>query len=174
MKNKNGLKISAMSCALGAALVFGALGTGCVGAHQGTLDEIAGALGQQEPYTEAFIDYPGPSDRWAGPARFILHVTAKDKAVDVKLPAQWHPVPSNDHRAPAAVLTGDQARDKLANLATAMQEDSSSFRGCMYPIRVRLVRADGEILDKTGCRDQSRWAKTASETVDFFVAHAGK
>jgi hypothetical protein len=71
-------------------------------------------------------------------------------------------------------MTGDQAREKLSNLATAMAEDSSTYQGCMYPIRVRLIRADGSVLDKEGCREQSKWSKTASETVDYFIANGVK
>jgi len=148
--------------------------SGCVGARNSTLDEIAGVFGggDKAVYTEAFLDYPGPADQWAGPAHFILHVTAKDKVADVQIPAQWHPVAS-DHRAPASALTGEEARAKLSELANSMRDDSGEYRGCMYPIRVRLVRADGNVLDKMGCRDQSKWSKTASETVDFFFSHSG-
>jgi hypothetical protein len=156
-----------------AILAAGLVGSGCVGARQGTLDEISAAAGNQN-FTEAFIDYPGPSEQWAGPARFILHVTAKEKDVDVKVPAQWHPVFPASHRAIASQMTGEQARGKLSNLAVAMNEDTSSYAGCMYPIRVRLIRADGSVMDKEGCREQSKWSKTASETVDFFIANGLK
>jgi hypothetical protein len=152
-------------------LSAGVIVSGCMGAHQGTLDEIGASA--HPAYIEAFIDYPGPAEHWAAPATFILHVTTKDRQVEVKIPAQWHPVASAvpvEGRAPSSVLTGDQAREKLGNLAAAMEEDKSTYRGCMYPIRVRLIRADGGVLDKAGCRGQSGWSKSASETVDFFFS----
>jgi hypothetical protein len=165
MKAANFSKLMVSVIALGIA-------SGCVNGRNSTLDEIAGIFGADKAvYTEAFLDYPGPADQWAGPAHFILHVTAKDKVADVQVPAQWHPVAS-DHRAPASALTGEEARTKLSDLANAMHEDGGDYHGCMYPIRVRLIRADGNVLDKMGCRDQSKWSKTASETVDFFVSHA--
>lgn len=146
--------------------------SGCVNGRNSTLDEIAGVFSSDKAvYTEAFLDYPGPADQWAGPAHFILHVTAKDKVAEVQIPAQWYPVAS-DHRAPASALTGEEARAKLSDLAASMRDDSGDYHGCLYPIRVRLIRADGNVLDKMGCRDQSRWSKTASETVDFFFSHA--
>jgi hypothetical protein len=149
-------------------------GSGCVGAHQSTFDEISNALGGGKNFTEAFIDYPGPAEQWAGPARFTLHVTTKDTQVSVVIPAQWHPVITPGHRTVASTMTGDQAREKLTDLATAMAEDSSVYQGCMYPIRVRMIRSDGSVLDKEGCREQSKWSKTASETVDYFIANGVK
>jgi hypothetical protein len=153
---------------------MGVIGSGCVGAHQSTFDEISNALGGSKNFTEAFIDYPGPAEQWAGPARFTLHVTTKDTQVSVVIPAQWHPVMTPGRRAVASTMTGDQAREKLSDLATAMAEDSSAYQGCMYPIRVRLIRSDGSVLDKEGCREQSKWSKTASETVDYFIANGVK
>jgi hypothetical protein len=155
-------------------VVSAILVTACVGARQGTLDEISAAVGGKQVFNEAFLDYPGPSEQWAGPARFILHVTAKDKDADVQIPAQWHPVTTVTHRTLASTMTGDQARAKLTELAAAMTEDNSVYAGCSYPIRVRLVRPDGSVLDKEGCREQSKWSKTASETVDYFITNGLK
>jgi hypothetical protein len=66
-------------------------------------------------------------------------------------------------------MTGDEAREQLATLATAVQGAGTPFAGCMSPVRVRLVRADGGLLEKHGCRSEAGWSRTVSDAVNVFV-----
>ena len=148
--------------------------TGCMtGQDKTTLDLIAGST---MPYTEAYIEYRGPPDRWAGPANWILHVSSKDaQNPEITVPDAWKAADTVTARKPASqTTTSEESRAKIGALASAMEEEDSGYQGCLYPIHVRLIRADGFVLDKQGCRGQSHWAKAASETVDYFMIAAGK
>lgn len=57
------------------------------------------------------------------------------------------------------------AREKLQALAQSLATDTPDFSGCLYPVRVRLVREDGSILEKAGCRGQKGWPRLASQTL---------
>jgi hypothetical protein len=145
------------------------------GQNQATIDAIAGtpAVAEASPVVEAYIDYRGPQERWVGAAPFTLHVTAKNsEKPEVVVPPAWSQEAgaTAEARRPAQVLTGEEARAKMAQLASALQEKDAGFAGCMYPIHVRLIRANGNVVDQQGCRGQSSWSKVASETVDFFMA----
>ncbi len=149
---------------------------GCLSMQsQSTLDEMQGST----PFVEAFVEYPGPQAKWAGPVIFILHVVAKDAgtAQVAIAPALFGRVTpplvarrklASTQPAPKG-LSGNYAREQIAQLATALQGADQSFAGCLYPIRVRLVRADGALLEKQGCRSQSGWSTTASEFVNRFI-----
>lgn len=168
---KKNVKTILSSTLVPMGVLLGSLVSGCMtGQNQSTFDAI---LGSSQNYVEAFIEYKGPQERWAGPANWVMHVSARDSgAPQVVIPTAWTPTTvSPNVRKPASQgLTAEVARARLTTLAAAMNENDSGYKGCMYPIHVRLVRSDGGILDEQGCRDQSHWAKTASETVDFFVA----
>ena len=151
--------------------------TGCMsGQNQATIDAISASTSSGEiAVAEAYIEYRGPEERWAGPAGFTMHVTAKgSEKPEVVVPPAWsqHSGTTSETRRPAQILTGEEARVKMGQLAAAVQDKSASFVGCLYPIHVRLIRTDGAVIDQQGCRGQSSWAKAASETVDFFMASA--
>jgi hypothetical protein len=149
--------------------------SGCLSMQsQSTIDGITGS---NQPFTEAYIEYPGPQRKWSGPSSFILHVQAKDAgnaqisvtpnlfddrdgSTSGRLPASAHGVP------------GEVARTRLAQLYTALQGQNQNFRGCMYPVRVRMIRADGALMEKVGCRSAMGWSHTASEAVDYFITAA--
>lgn len=155
----------------GAGIIAAAGVTACMtGQNQTTLDAITG--NSTQPYVEAFLEFRGPQERWAGPANWVMHVVAKDgEKPQIVAPPAWMTETTSQARKPASqLLTGEEARAKLTGLASVASDGGSSFHGCMYPIHVRLIRADGNVLDKQGCRDQSHWAKAASEAVDFFLA----
>ncbi len=128
------------------------------------------------PYVEAFVEYAGPQEKWAGPASFTLHVIAKDAggATVTVQPALFTELPpagmAAQGRTPASQgLPGELAREHLAHLATSLQGADQAFRGCLSPVRVRLIRADGSLLEKRGCRSQSGWNRVASEAVSNFI-----
>lgn len=147
----------------------------CLGMQsQSTLDGIQGAT---HPYVEAFIEYAGPHAKWAGPSNFMLHVVAKDAgaAKITVTPALFRdalpPAGMSKDRAPASQgVPGEHARQRLAHMATSLQGADQTFKGCLSPLRVRLIRADGAVLEKQGCRGQSGWAKGASEAVSHFIS----
>jgi hypothetical protein len=150
---------------------------GCLSMQsQGPLDEIQGAVKNASPWVEGWIEYPGPKEKWAGPTTFVLHVRAKDAAeaqISVS-PALFRPSDdvTTSARAPASArkgLSGDAAREYLSHVAVALQGADAAFRGCLSPVRVRLLRADGTLLEKSGCRGQNGWSRSASESVNYFL-----
>ena len=40
----------------------------------------------------------------------------------------------------------------------------------MYPVRLRLVRANGGLVDKMGCRSDVGWPRAVSEAVSAFLS----
>lgn len=164
--------------AMSAAVVAVSMVAGCM-SMQGdgnTLDLVEESMGNFKPILEAYIEYSGPQARWAGPASFILHVDAKDGQYpkiqvnpNLFLPETGDPEITG--RVPAAErLTTEQARDRLNILAVLMQEQEQVFRGCLSPVRVRLIRQDGSIIERQGCRGQVGWSKEASEVVNYFIS----
>jgi hypothetical protein len=177
----------------GAALV--ATGWGCLSMQsQNTIDGGNNNLSSSnQPFVEAYIEYPGPQTKWAGPSSFILHVTAKDAGaaqitMTPDLPtgdkpaAPSHDATTSSHRAPAASalsaaagarttrkMTSEEARNQLAFLGNALQGAQAPFRGCMSPVRVRMIRADGGIFERQGCRSELGWSRAVSEAVSTFV-----
>ncbi len=159
----------------------GVMGSACLSMqNQTTLEGIQGAAG---PYVEAYIEYPGPSDKWAGPSHFILHVLAKDSGMAqiAVTPALFKPVAVDPHapgaKAIGAVteltrtpgMSGEAAREQLGRLMTALTGGEASFRGCLSPVRVRVIRADGAVTERHGCRGGKGWSKAVSESVDQFI-----
>ena len=167
-------KLTRAALSLGLGVAVGGAVTGCMtGQDKSTLDLIAGSL--QQPYVEAYIEYQGPQQRWAGPANWVMHVTAKDSGEpEIILPDAWRQDATSLARKPASHgTTAEESRAKIGALAASMEEDDAGFHGCLAPVHVRLVRQDGYVVDKQGCRDQSHWAKAASEAVDYFLSAAG-
>lgn len=188
----------------GTGVVLLATGWGCLSMQsQSTLDGPSSTSSSSQSYVEAYVEYPGPQFKWAGPASYILHVTAKDAGLaqitmtpelkqaeksrveshdeevtsSTRAPAAAAPM---DTSAPASVppptsvpsfrnMTSDEARAQLAYMANALQGAQAPFRGCMSPVRVRMVRANGSILEKQGCRSEQGWSRAVSETVSAFV-----
>src|SRR5947209_8332355 len=72
------MKSSLRSAALVVAL--GAIASGCLSTqNQSSLDGTTSKDGvSTQPFVELFVEYPGPQAKWAGPASYVLHVTAKD------------------------------------------------------------------------------------------------
>jgi hypothetical protein len=42
----------------------------------------------------------------------------------------------------------------------------------MFPVRVRLIRSDGTLIERQGCRGQAGWPRVASEVVNHFIEGA--
>lgn len=163
-------------------LALGA-GGGCLSmSGQTTLDAMQGDTVAQ-PVVEAYIEFAGPAERWVGPTSFILHVVAKDSGMAqiAVRPALFNkreasPAEQKDRAAGRVLaskgMSGDSARENLATLASALQGAESPFKGCLLPVRVRLIRADGSLVEKQGCRGAIGWPQVASEMVNTFVTAA--
>lgn len=183
---------------LPAAILASAVATaGCMSmSGQGTLDAVQDALsgkGETQVYTEAYIEFAGPGGRWAGPQSLLLHVSAKDPEQPAEIsvtPVMFQsveaaPEVASEGRKPASQtdggdapaeegppvskVTAAQAREQLAFLGLAVQNDSQPYSGCLYPVRVRLVKVDGALVDQQGCRGSTPWTRVASQTVDYFM-----
>ena len=153
-----------------ALLAFSAAFSGCLSMEsQGTLDAISGNL--QQPFVEAFIEYPGPASKYSGPSNFILHIVAKDagNAQIAVSPALFNKTERKRSLASAAA-TGEATRTRLSQLASALGAGDQIFHGCLYPVRVRLIRADQSLLEKVACRNATGWSRAASEAVDYFIS----
>lgn len=173
----------------GLALAAGLLVlSGCMAARQ-TLDEIDGSMGFAAEGTviEAYIEYPGPAERWAGPQSLLVRVSAKDGSESGQVlitPELFSKLevrsPKGVARMPAPMAMDTEAtRAQLAELAAALQQDGEDtaavqFRGCLYPVRVRLVRSDGAIMEKHGCRAHEGWTAEVSRLTSVFLADAMK
>lgn len=143
------------------------------------------------PYVEAYIEYPGPREKWVGPSSFMVQVNAKgtgnvEIATSPLLPigtivgAKKHPgrviakkekeKEKVEKANTVPVLLKDDARESLGKFAAVLGEETPRFKACLYPIRVRLIRADGAIIEKQGCRADKGWPRAASELVNTFMA----
>lgn len=169
--------------AAGAALLaaVGSLG-GCLSMqNQPAIQALQGNMGAggAKPFVEAYVEYRGPSEKWAGPTSFLLHVVAKDAGVaKISITPALFATPQKTKDADGTTvqrtlaakgMAGETARTHMSNLANAIQGGEQPFRGCLSPVRVRLVRADGAIVEKQGCRGSVGWPKAASEAVNQFI-----
>jgi hypothetical protein len=164
------------STALGLGLA-GLLG-GCTSLqNQNGLEAFKAAEKSTSPIVEAFFEYGGPDSRWAGPSALIVRVDARERGM-AKVTSQpqvrLRHLPADGTTAGRGLasvssVTSDEARTQLAEIATQMQADAQTFSGCLYPLRVRLVRQDGGVLEKHGCRSTQGWPSAVSKAVSFYL-----
>jgi hypothetical protein len=151
----------------------------CVGSqHEATFDAVVSASGLA--FVEGFIEYAGPQAKWAGPVTVVAHVSAYDnERAELRVSPQFFrdgaaTGAETAGRKPASQgLTTAYARERLNELANAMQDSggaADAFRGCLYPVRARLVRTDGSVVEKQGCRAQTGWPRAASETISLLIS----
>jgi hypothetical protein len=162
-----------------------------------TLEAIQQSMGKA-PFVEAYVEYPGPENRWAGPATFRLHLTAKDLATPASItvsPALWRPhrsLASNALPGPAPAasevtrvsdmshlptasgsISVEMARDELFRLGSALEGVDGNvpgLAGCLSPVHVRLTRSDGSVTEKRGCRSQAGWQRAVGESVNHWLS----
>jgi hypothetical protein len=160
---------------LGAALFAVALIAGC-STQVAPKDAVTDA-----PFVEAYLEYVGPPEKWAGPGTLMVHLTAKDlNSAEVALSPdlieqiikrhQTSKVPPLTPVTATTRPTGELAREKFAYLAEAISTDKSKFFGCLYPLRARLIRSNGAVVEKQGCRSFQGWPSIASRTVSQMLA----
>jgi hypothetical protein len=153
---------------------------GCAGAARNKTAAASGAAPVSTaqapaPVVEAFLEFVGPPDRWAGPPTMMIHLTAKDPefAELAVTPAISGPGARMDLRrtqrassSGPARIGATLARESLAELTMAVQAESelATFSGCLFPVRVKLVRADGSVTERSGCRTLTGWPVALSLT----------
>lgn len=157
--------------------------------NESPFDEV-GKQAQGQGFVEGFIEYGAPQNRLVGPQPFLLHVSARQSGpVEVEVspssldPAQREAAPPTvkaralSSVVPATEVVGspmsaETARVRLAALAHAIEQPAPRFEGCLSPVRVRLVRADGALVEKEGCRASQGWPRAVSEAVSAFMDSA--
>ncbi len=139
------------------------------------------AHSKQHPYVEAYLEYTGPAARWAGPNTFVVHVVAKDLSVaEISIRPDLFGSLQAGQEAKRGLANYQPseatpvARAHLSELAKAMEDSNDSFFACLYPVRVRLLRADGSVFERNGCRSREGWASVASKTLSQFLVLATK
>ena len=129
--------------------------------------------GTAATFVEAFIEFPGPDAKWAGPDSIVLHVDARSAqvakieftpALAVRTKGGRSLAFATD--APAHPLFREvptrMVRDRLAALGEELESPDRPFAGCLNPVRVWLIRADDEVVEKKGCRTQVSWTRASS------------
>jgi hypothetical protein len=189
MRNRSQIK-NAFVFAL--SLMFGL--QGCSG--RSTLDEIeksfsANSKGETSipggTYVEAVVEYTSPGKKWAAFPTTSIHLKSqsKDGFIEVNVtPKQTQQVfaamnaKANPEGRKIASETNtpskmgvEELRSRLSILANEMGSSdqskySNSYTSCMAPIKVRLLRADGSVFEKMGCRSGSGWSSVASHLVN--------
>ncbi len=72
--------------------------------------------------------------------------------------------------ASAANSAGVALREQIVALATSVQSAGETpFAGCLNPIRIRMIREDGALLERQGCRGSTGWSHTVSQSVASFL-----
>lgn len=127
-------------------------------------------------FVEAVVEYSGPDARWAGPQNFVLRVQVsqdhqtkvswivpefKDKAMFAG--RQLASVPKDENQAGAI-------QDQMRALAFEIQKETGAYTGCLWPVRVRMVRNDGVVIERRGCRGQNRWTERAGRFFDQMLS----
>lgn len=142
---------------------MGAMGAGCFSTltNNPALDVMESMANPRKTYVEAYIEYQGPDEKWAGPATFLIHINAKEEKAVIKV--------VQSSRSGSQGMASEVAREYLDRIASAIYDGDLSFRGCLTPLRVRMIRSDGAVLDKSGCRSSTGWPKVVSEVVDLFM-----
>ncbi len=118
------------------------------------------------PFVDLFIEYPGPSDKWAGPPSLTAHLaTGPGQSGSVKV---LHP--SFESSDPHSSVSVEQAREQVDRMNSVVNHDLKTVPVCTSPVRVRLVRADGALISKQGCRGQSGWPRVASDLTAQWIS----
>ena len=133
----------------------------------------------ESPVVEAYMEYVGPPERWAGPQTLVVHLTARDPELRAA-----HGLPADRGAGRAARAALEQrpgrpapararwrepisyglARDSLTQLAASLKESADpAFAGCLYPLRLKLVRANGTVTERNGCRNLEGWPVVLSQ-----------
>jgi hypothetical protein len=108
---------------------------------------------------EGYIEFPGPNEKWAGPQSFVIHLSTWETNDPIVSITPAFVVPSS----PGTQLSMSEVREDLSRLRGAVTEPMEAQLGCLSPVRVRLIQADGVLLERQACRGQKGWPRIASE-----------
>ncbi len=64
------------------------------------------------------------------------------------------------HKEDASQVT--HIKTDLSELVEALGGDQKEYSACVFKVRVRMVRTDGSVFDKSGCRSARGWSRGAS------------
>ncbi len=125
-------------------------------------------------FTEVLIEYPGPEESWGGPQDFVFHIVAKEgeSAQFATKPAQFLKTTKSGNTFPMKGIAIQATRQDLEKLNRALKENEPEFKGCLTPIRIKLMREDGVVIERQSCRGPVGWPKVASEIVSKYVEHS--
>ena len=147
--------------------------SGCLGSGSDTENDPIFSDGKSLPFTDAYIVYPGPNEKWVGPDTFTVHlstigpvdahVTISSRILKSREMGR-HSIRSSSHN-----LSIEAAREEIARLFASLKEHETVFHGCLSPVRVKLIRSDGALVERQACRGQSGWPKVASEVVNHLI-----
>ena len=139
--------------------------SGCLGSEQATVKPASQEKVKNSPVVEAYIEYPGPDQRWVGPRDFMIHVDALHESK--KHGNSEIVITKGDH----IVRTGpaiDKTREMLKDLEGTIESSATLAPiGCLSPVRIRLVRGDGTVTQKQSCRGQPGWPFLVSQMTDL-------
>jgi hypothetical protein len=149
--------------------------SGCFGSNQETTNSDGSSFADDpsKPFTDVYIEFLGPHQKWAGPQSFTIHVNAVGSA-KAKVTLTTGVFKGGNHsskniQATSYGLSTEAVREEMARLSAALQANETSVRGCLSPVRVRLIRVDGALITRQGCRGQGGWVHVASEIANHFI-----
>lgn len=145
------------------------------------------------PYVEAYLEFSGPDAKWAGPMSANLHVDAREAMPKVtfspalKPPAAAEvmdrtlaseklgekPSDKDVEKAEKSGPTAQQVRESLTELALEIEAQDREAEGCLYPVRARMIRADGSVLESSACRGHPYGVSWAGSASVFFAKMMG-
>ncbi len=171
---RDGLKIAILFVLLFLILLgMGSLFQGCFTPTSDIITPDHPTSEASSPLVEAYIEYPGPHEKWAGPFSFVIHVTIRGPGKPQIMISPEILKPQATEKKTESVgsqgLSTEAVREELARLNAAMQEPERVFHGCLYPVRVSLIRADGVLIERQGCRGQLGWPRIASEISNHLI-----
>ncbi len=115
------------------------------------------------PVREALVQFFTPgSSSWRQPSMVTYHVVLQgaDRALIS--------VASDHGRSGKLTLSkGDGSqlthlRADLSELVEALGGEKKEYSTCVFKARVRMVRIDGSVFEKSGCRSAKGWSRGAS------------
>lgn len=112
-------------------------------------------------FSDVVIEYPSAGLKWGA-----------------GLPLSFHLATRENGTAEASLILGDPSvvtprtkvvkmepvRVSVARLFESMQKapQEPTQKGCLYPIRARLIRSDGILVERNDCRGGAEWTRIAS------------
>ncbi len=170
------LKRLPLLSALGLVIVGG---SGCMSVqNQSVTEEIKKG---ESPYVEAVIEYQGPASKWFGPSSVVLYVNARDmQNPSVTVTPEFQIFEIEKKYAPRSLAQADgnpakaaKLREMVAKLALSLKElPDPVVVGCLSPVKVRLLREDGGLTERQGCRTREGFGLEVSRNFSEFASMA--